>query len=142
VYSRRKWRICSFSFPLPPGEFGEVSEFHARPPEAISRRKKKKMKTENAETALEEITHERAIRDLISSYAQDESNDHFYPLLERLLKAEQIPTAIELLKLRALNKIHGDLDTIAVKGIGTHIAKLAIAIDHMDDYGIQKRVDE
>jgi hypothetical protein len=100
------------------------------------------MKTKDAETDLEEITHERPIGDLIWSYAQDESNDHFYSLLERLLDAEQFTSAIELLKLRTLNRIHGDLDAIAVKGIGTHVAKLASALDHMDDYGIQKRVDE
>jgi hypothetical protein len=41
-----------------------------------------------------------------------------------------------------LNQIHGDLDAIAVKGIGTHIAKLANVLNHMNDYGIAKRLDE
>jgi hypothetical protein len=104
--------------------------------------KKQKMETQNAETDLEEITHERPIGDLIWLYAQSESNDHFYSLLKRLIGTEQFTPAIELLKLRTLNRIHGDLDTIAVKGIGTHVAKLANALDHMDDYGIGKRLDE
>jgi hypothetical protein len=96
------------------------------------------MQTENAETDLEEITHERPIGDLIWLYAQDENNDHFYSLLKRLIATEQFPAAVELLKLRTLNRIHGDLNAIAVKGIGTHIAKLAIAVDHLDDYGFKK----
>jgi hypothetical protein len=96
------------------------------------------MNTENAKPDPDEMN----LGNLIWLYAQDESNDHFYPLLEGLLNAEQFTPAIELLKLRTLNRVHGDLDAIAVKGIGTHIAKLAIALDHMDDYGIQKRVYE
>jgi hypothetical protein len=99
------------------------------------------MKTENAQTDLEEITHERPIGDLIWLYAQDESNDHFYPLLKRLIDAEQFPPAIELLKVRALNGIYDELNAIAVEGIGTHIKRLANALDHIDEFGIEKRLD-
>jgi hypothetical protein len=100
------------------------------------------MQTENAKPESDELPHEMSLGDLTWSYAEDETRGNFYPLLERLLNTEQIPMAIELLKIRALNRIHEDIDAIAVKGIGTHIAKLANALDHMDDYGIGKRLDE
>jgi hypothetical protein len=100
------------------------------------------MDTENGKPEPGGYLKEADLGDLFWWYAQDATDDHFYSLLERLLKTEQFTPAIELLKLRTLNRIHVDLDTIAVKGIGGHVAKLANALDHMDDYGIQKRVDE
>jgi hypothetical protein len=100
------------------------------------------MQTENAEPEPGESRRETKLGHLIWSYAQDESGDHFYSLLERLIDAEQFTPAIELLKLRTLNRIHDDLDAIAVEGIGTHIRKLANALDHIDDYGIAKRLDD
>jgi hypothetical protein len=99
------------------------------------------MQTENAKPDPDEVPHEMSLGNLIWLYAKEESGDHFSPLLERLIDTEQFATAIELLKLRALTGIHGDLHAIAAKGIGTHIAKLANALDHMDDYGIAKRLD-
>jgi hypothetical protein len=91
------------------------------------------MKTEDSKSDSGEMP----LGDLIWLYSQDETPSRFDSLLERLIDTEQFTPAIELLKLRTLNRIHGDLDAIA-KGIGTHVAKLAIALDHMDDYGIKK----
>jgi hypothetical protein len=100
------------------------------------------METDNAKPEPGGKLREADLADLIWWYAQDESDDHFYTLLDRLLKTQQFTPAIELLKLRTLNRIHEDLDAIAVEGIGHHVAKLANALDHMDDYGIAKRLDE
>ena len=99
------------------------------------------MKTENTKPEPGESGRETKLGDLIWWYSQDGSEDHFYSLLEGLLNARQFPTAIELLKLRTLNRIRDDLNAIAVEGIGGHIAKLANALDHIDDYGIDKRLD-
>lgn len=104
---------------------------------AVTRRKKQKMKTENAEPDPDETP----IGDLIWLYARNGRDEQFYSLLESLLDTEQFPTAIELLKLRTLDRIREDFDAIAVEGIGTHLAKLANALDHIDDYGIEKLLD-
>jgi hypothetical protein len=133
-----------------PGESGEFAQFFVRYlPENLENLQnhtptaggysggKQKMKTENAEPNRDEMS----LGDLIWLYSQDESGDHFYSLLGRLIDTQQSTTAIELLKLRTLNQIHGDLDTIAVEGIGGHIAKLANALDDIDDYGIERRLD-
>jgi hypothetical protein len=77
------------------------------------------MKTQNAETAIEEMPPDDPLGELILSYAEDKKEESFSALLEHVIDTEKKPElAIKLLEIHALNGIRRDIAYIREEGMG------------------------